>query len=68
MNGTHVYIQTQRSRPATCVLAHLKTTASGATWASADSLGGKRFKVGCTAFLTREAAEERRHRIVITLL
>lgn len=40
-------------------LAHLHTTASGASWAIVDRLG-RRFKVGATAFLTVEAAEKRR--------
>lgn len=41
-------------------MAHLKTTASGASWAIVDRLNGRRFKVGATAFLTLEAADKRR--------
>jgi hypothetical protein len=40
--------------------ALLKTTSRGASWALVARLGGRRFKIGSTAFLTPEAAERRR--------
>lgn len=57
-----VYI-IQQKRPGAPVerfMAHIKETASGASWAIVDRLNGRRFKVGSTAFLTPEAAEKRR--------
>jgi hypothetical protein len=70
-NAVHVYL-IQPKRPwlaSEPYLADLKATKKGVvTWALPHRLGGRKFKLGSSVFLTQEAAEKRRQGLCAALL